>query len=331
MTDSVRSQRSPAPPDVEAVARAALPAVREQITRVLPDAQLGEVLGVGITGPVVALTHPEWGAGAAKAAVGVDFTPAERSALVANEATKLRRAAGPHVLRVLASFPDVDVPFLVTERLPTPSLRSLLRGVGPPPGPDGVALLLGLASALWSCHAAGMVHLDVKPHNIGVSVRDEATLMDFGLARSKRQAMAHKLPAGTMPYAAPELVRTGEVGPATDVWGAGLLAHILLTGSYPGKRPSTWGDLFRRGAVVPPPISGARPDLPVPVADVIDRSLAVDAGQRPADGQALFAQLSDAADAGFGGGWSEECRFRFAPPVAAGGDPVNSTAVPRRG
>jgi serine/threonine-protein kinase len=310
---------------------AALPAVREQVTRVLPHVQVGEVLGIGITGPVLAVTDPEWGAGAAKAAVGVDFTPAQRAALVANEATKLRRAAGPHVLRVLASFPEADVPFLVTERLPTPSLRSLLRGVGPPPAPDGVALLLGLASALWSCHAAGMVHLDVKPHNVGVSARDEATLMDFGLARSKRQAMVHKLPAGTMPYAAPELVRTGDVGPATDVWGAGLLAHILLTGSYPGKRPATWGDLFRRGAVVPPPINRARPDLSAPVADVIDRSLAVDAGQRPADGQALFEQLLDAASAGFGPRWQEETRFRFAPPAAVGGDSVSPTVVPRRG
>jgi serine/threonine-protein kinase len=180
-----------------------------------------------------------------------------------------------------------------------------------------VALLLGLASALWSCHAAGLVHLDVKPRNVGISSSGRATLLDFGLARANRQALVHKLPAGTLPYSAPELVRDGQVGPPTDVWGLGLLAHILLTGAYPGRRPKTWGELFRRGAVQPPPLASVRPDMPTSVSSVIDDALSIDPACRPANGQEVFEALLGAANIGFGAGWQGDSQYGFSAPGAA--------------
>lgn len=189
----------------------------------------------------MAVDDPDWGAAAAKAAVSPDFSVADRRAMIVAEAAKLDRAAGPHTLRLLAAYPDAPVPFLVTERLPVPSLREHLHTEGEVLRVTEVlALLLGVASALASCHSASLLHLDIKPRNVGISGSGRATLMDFGLARSARAAMVHKLPAGTLPYSAPELVRTGDVGPHTDVWGWGLLAHIVLAGGiYPGRRAAT--------------------------------------------------------------------------------------------
>lgn len=334
----------------------ALPEFVALLQEVRPGAVVGELLGVGVTGPVVAIDDPELGAGAAKAAVSPDFTHAQRAAMVAGEADKLQRVAGPHTLRLLATYPQELVPFLITERLPVPSLLTLLDGTagvgtaGGRPGAAGdamagrpasspaavsaslppaeaavaaplpsahaaVAALLGVASALWSCHDAGLVHLDLKPRNVGVSAADRATLMDFGLARSRLAAGRHKLPAGTLPYSAPELVRVGDVGPHTDVWGWGLLAHILLAGGrYPGRRPASWGELFRTGAVVPPPVAATRTDLPPGLAAVIDRAVAADARARPADGAALFGEVSAAAIAAWGEGWVNATPFRVVAP-----------------
>lgn len=314
MTPGALDAASGADGDYLRQAQDSIPALTAAIRSVRPAAAVGELIGVGITGPVVAVDDPEWGAAVAKGAVSPGFPLADRRAIVVAEAAKLDRAAGPHTLRLLAAYPDAPVPFLVTERLPVPSLREQLRADSALlPVTEASALLLGVASALASCHAAGLVHLDVKPSNVGISANGRATLMDFGLARAARAALVHKLPAGTLPYSAPELVRTGEVGPHTDVWGWGLLAHIVLTGGrYPGRRPATWGDLFRRGAVVPPPIGQRRPQVPAEVADVIDRSVAVDTVARPQDGGHLFDQLEAGAVAAWGCEWAEPLRFRFA-------------------
>jgi|JI10StandDraft_1071094.scaffolds.fasta_scaffold22826_8 serine/threonine protein kinase len=157
-----------------------------------------------------------------------------------NEAMILEGLDLPGIVRIL-EYGDWDCrPFLVLEYLPGRSLASR-----PRPLPLSVVLSLGssLAGTLVGLHARGIVHRDIKPHNILFTADGEPKLSDFGHAKNERaKAEGTIIPhstetgafLGTRVYAAPEqLLNAKAVTDRADVYALGVLLFELLTGSLP--------------------------------------------------------------------------------------------------
>jgi DNA-binding beta-propeller fold protein YncE len=108
---------------------------------------------------------------------------------------------------------------------------------GPLPPAEAVALLGQVAEALDAAHAAGIVHRDVKPHNIMLE-GDRAYLTDFGLAKALGDSgvLSGASVAGTAEYMSPEQWRGREVGPAADVYSLGCVLYEAVTGVVPYAR-----------------------------------------------------------------------------------------------
>src|SRR3954462_10034994 len=122
---------------------------------------------------------------------------------------------------------EVDGELIVAMRLVEGGdLRGLIDREAPLPPPRATALLAQVAEALDAAHAAGIVHRDVKPHNVLVE-GERAYLSDFGLAK----AFAETGPGpgsgasivGTVEYMAPEQWRGERVGPAADIYALGCV------------------------------------------------------------------------------------------------------------
>lgn len=126
---------------------------------------------------------------------------------------------------------------LVMERAPGQPLSRVLDD-GPLPAARAQAILHAILGALDAAHAVGLVHRDLKPDNVLVE-GDAVTLIDFGIAKDLAPEAddvrtASGVHLGTPRYMAPEqLQRDGAIGPATDVYAAGVLFYEMITGQTP--------------------------------------------------------------------------------------------------
>ncbi len=155
-------------------------------------------------------------------------------------------------------------------------LRKLIDRAGPLEPARAVALLGQVADALDAAHAAGIVHRDVKPHNILIE-GDRAYLSDFGLAKAYAETGpgSGASVVGTVEYMAPEQWRGERVGPSADVYALGCVLYEALTGIVPYARKE----------------SDTEPEIPRGVEAVIERAVAKD----PADRYRSAGELIEAA------------------------------------
>ena len=155
-------------------------------------------------------------------------------------------------------------------------LKQRIAKRGPLPPAEAVALLDQVAGALDAAHAAGIVHRDVKPHNILLE-GERAYLTDFGLAKALGDSgvLSGASVVGTAEYMSPEQWRGEQVGPAADVYSLGCVLYEALTGVVPYARRE--GD--------------AEPEVPRGLEVVIERAVAKD----PAERYATAGDLIEAA------------------------------------
>ncbi|MCA9492910.1 MAG: serine/threonine protein kinase [Myxococcales bacterium] len=153
------------------------------------------------------------------------------------EARAMARLQHPHVVMVHDVAEDGDLAFIVMELVHGGSLVEKVRTRGPMAPRSACELMAQVLDALDTAHAAGIVHRDVKPHNILLTAEGLPKLTDFGIAQIQTNAMQLTRTGsvmGTIPYMAPEQKLDAKgVGPAADVYGAGATLYHLVTGTEP--------------------------------------------------------------------------------------------------
>jgi serine/threonine-protein kinase len=161
-------------------------------------------------------------------------------------------------------------------------LRKLIDREGPLPPARAVALLSQVADALDAAHAAGIVHRDVKPHNVLVE-GERAYLSDFGLAKSFEGTGAGSGASivGTVEYMAPEQWRGESAGPAADVYSLGCVLYEALTGIVPYARKA----------------ADTEPEIPQGIDAVIERAVSKDPADRYGSAGELIAAAEEREDA----------------------------------
>jgi DNA-binding beta-propeller fold protein YncE/predicted Ser/Thr protein kinase len=144
-------------------------------------------------------------------------------------------------------------------------LKQRIESAGPLPPAEAIDLLGQVAAALDAAHAAGIVHRDVKPHNILLE-GDRAFLTDFGLAKALGESgvLRGASVVGTAEYMSPEQWRGQDVGPAADVYSLGCVLYEALTGVVPYARRE----------------DDAVPEMPRGLDAAIERAVAKDPAER---------------------------------------------------
>jgi serine/threonine-protein kinase len=148
-----------------------------------------------------------------------------------------------------------------------------------------------ICRAVSAVHSAGLLHRDIKAHNVMLAGDGRVVLMDFGAGRDLDDQSSSDL-AGTPLYLAPEVLAGGPATPQSDIYSLGVLLFHMLTGSYP-IRSTTVGDLRRaHERTNRVPVRTVRPDVRQPLARVIERACDPRPERRYADCDALGRHLA---------------------------------------
>jgi hypothetical protein len=207
------------------------------------------------------------------------------------EVAQARKITHPNVIRIHDIGEDNGLLFLSMEYIEGQTLAERLRRGGPLPIPEALSILGEVALGVAAAHAVGVVHRDLKPHNVLIAERPGSRVVkviDFGLATSLFLAgmTATGMILGTPEYMAPEQVRGVPSDLRTDVYALGVMAYHVLCGRPPfsGETPIAVG--FAHLHQEPRPPRELRPDLPVSVEGAILRALSKEPTRRFADAQA---------------------------------------------
>jgi len=203
------------------------------------------------------------------------------------EAMALATLDHPRVVRVYDLGEHEGQPFLAMEYVEGGSLADRLLSEGPMRPAQAVDRLLEVLDALTAAHEAGIVHRDVKPHNVLLRGDGTAALCDFGIARQEERSHTRTgVALGSVDYMAPEQrVDARRVGPAADIYGAGCTLYHLLTAETPV-------DLY-----LSPSHSPRWEGVPAPLRDVVRQATAVDPSDRYQGAEDMAAALTGRREA----------------------------------
>jgi eukaryotic-like serine/threonine-protein kinase len=279
-------------------------------TTLLDKWHLDALIGIGGMAAVFEATHRNGMRGAVKVLSAPYSRDADVRARFLREGYIANRVGHPDAVQVLDDDTTSDGrAFLVMELLEGHPLHALAEAEG---GRLDAARVLFIADrildVLIAAHDKGIVHRDIKPDNVFLTLEGRIKVLDFGIARIREgkapgpRATQSGAPMGTPAFMAPEQARGrwDLVGPQSDVWSVGATMFTLLAGEVVHDEETVAETLSAAFTKPARSIATVLPHLPKAIGDLVDRALALDPAARWPGAGAMQAAVRDAYRQTFG-------------------------------
>lgn len=210
-----------------------------------------------------------------------------------------QNAAGlghPNIVQIFDRGQAEGTYYIAMEYLDGPTLKELLVKHRQAPIQTSIEYARQILEALAFAHRHGIVHRDIKPHNIVFGSDKRLKVTDFGIARSGTSQMTEVGSiVGTAQYLSPEQARGAPVDPRSDLYSLGIVLYELLTGEVPFSGDVAVEVAMKHLSTIPDPPSKLRPDVPRDLDAVVMRALAKEPDQRYDSAEDMAADLDRVA------------------------------------
>lgn len=210
------------------------------------------------------------------------------------EARAASSLAHENIVKVLGVGVDHGVRYMVQEYIDGVSLKAMINHYRRLDWRVAVPLFIQVAMALESAHAGGVIHRDIKPHNILIGSDHKAMVTDFGIARATSGTtitQAGGTTLGSVHYFSPEQARGSMAGEKSDIYSLGILMYETLTGRVPfdGDSPVAIAIKHLQGKPIPP--IEIEPVIPRGLSEIVMMCMEKAPSERYASARELINEL----------------------------------------
>jgi eukaryotic-like serine/threonine-protein kinase len=214
--------------------------------------------------------------------------------------------------------------YIAMEYVAGRSLKAIVSEQGALPQGEAIDITIQILRAARFAHRRGVIHRDLKPHNVIIDEEGRAKVTDFGIARAGASDMTLTGSImGTAQYLSPEQAQGHAVSGASDLYAVGIILYELLTGKIPFDGETAVTIALKQVSAEPAPPSALNPAISSSLEAVVLCALAKDPAQRFADAEQFIAALEQAR--------RELTGAEAAPPGAYGPPPERAAAGPPTG
>ncbi|HEX8997274.1 MAG TPA: serine/threonine-protein kinase [Ktedonobacterales bacterium] len=226
-----------------------------------------------------------------------DLDDATAHTRLRREALVLAALSHPNIVEAHDVVEEDGWPYLIMELVEGEDLKRRIHQRGAIDPLEALGIARQMCEALHAAHLRGVIHRDVKPHNILLTRSRHAKLTDFGLALSPLDTDPEDTSVvfGTPEYMAPEQAMGERVTVSTDLYGLGVTLYEALSGEAPFRSPSAEETMKQHISTPITPLRTLRPDLAPGIEDVVMRALEKEPRRRYASARQMEDALTEAA------------------------------------
>src|SRR3954469_16878221 len=203
----------------------------------------------------------------------------------------------PHVVGVYDRGEYDGTYYIAMEYLEGRSLKQIVQEEGPLDPERAIDLVVQILRASRFAHQRGVIHRDIKPHNVIVDEEGRVKVTDFGIARAGASDMTETgAIMGTAAYLSPEQAQGHAVSASSDLYSIGIMLYELLTGRVPFDAESAVTIALKQVSEEPVPPRAVNPDVSPELEDVVLRALQKDPARRFTDADDFVAALEGVRD-----------------------------------
>jgi beta-lactam-binding protein with PASTA domain len=210
------------------------------------------------------------------------------------EASSAASLSHPNVVGVFDRGEWDGTYYIAMEYLGGRQLKELVREVGPLDVLQAIDITVQVLSAAGFAHQRGVVHRDIKPHNVMVDADGRVKVTDFGIARAGASEITETGSIiGTVQYLSPEQAQGAGVSPRSDLYSIGVMLYELVTGRLPFDGDSAVTIALKQISELPVPPSALNPAVSPELDAIVLCAMEKDPERRFADAAEFLAALDD--------------------------------------